>query len=84
MLRRNFPDALGFYLAEVRLARDGGATIVRAVVRGPKTPTAEAVAAAQAELPLPPDGSTPRLRVRFVEAVIMTPRGRATDVGDGE
>jgi hypothetical protein len=42
------------------------------------------VAAAQAELPLPPDGSTARLRVRFVETVIMTPHGQATNVGRDE
>ena len=54
---------------------------MRAIVRGPKTPTAEAVAAAEAELPLPPDGSTARLRVRFVETVIMTPHGQAMDIG---
>jgi hypothetical protein len=42
------------------------------------------VAAAQAELPLPPDGSTLRLRVRFVETVIMTPHGQATNIGRDE
>jgi hypothetical protein len=83
-LRRDFPDALGYHLVEVRLARDGDATIVRAIVRGPKTPTAEAVAAAEAELQLPPDGSTARLRVRFVETVIMTPHGQATNIGGDE
>ena len=51
---------------------------MRAVVRGPKPPTAETVAAAEAELPLPPDGSTTDLRVRFVETVILTPHGQAT------
>jgi len=84
VLRRNFPDVFGFQLVEVRLAKDGGATIVRAVLRGPKTPTAEAVAAAQAELPLLPDGPTARLRVRFVETVIMTPHGQAMDSGGDE
>ena len=48
---------------------------MRAVVRGPKPPSATDVAAVQAELPAPPNGSQLRLRVRFVEVVIVTPHG---------
>ena len=84
VLRRDFPDVLRFHLVDVRLDKDGDATIVRAVVRGPTRPTAKAVAAAQAELPAPPDGTTARLRVRFVETVVMTPHGQATDIGGDE
>ena len=35
VLRHNFSGDLGFHLVDVRLAKDGDATIVRAVVRGP-------------------------------------------------
>ena len=41
----------------------------------------ETVAAAQAELPPPPDGSALKLRVRFVETVIVTPQGPLPDDG---
>ena len=75
VLHRQFDDASGFRLIGVRFDKSADATIVRAVIRGPKAPSAADVAAAQTELPAPPDGSRLRLRVRFVEVVIVTPRG---------
>jgi hypothetical protein len=77
VLGDRFGDPSGFHLVEVRIARQADQTIVRAVVRGPKAPSAEEVAAIQATLPLPPDGSALRLRVRFVEIAIVTPQGAA-------
>jgi hypothetical protein len=53
-------------------------------MRGPRAPSAEKVAAAQADLPSPPDGSMLRLRVRFVETVIVTPQGPDTGDESGE
>lgn len=84
VLRQRFNDLSGFHLVEVQLAREGDATVVRAVVRGPKAPSTEEVAVAQADLPSPPGGSTLRLRVRFVETVIVTPQGPVIDDDKGE
>jgi uncharacterized hydrophobic protein (TIGR00271 family) len=75
VLHRQFDDASGFRLIGVHFDKAADATIVRAVIRGPKAPSAAGVAAAQAELPGPPNGLRLRLRVRFVEVVIVTPRG---------
>ena len=75
VLSWHFDDASGFRLIGVRFDKADDATVVRAVIRGPKAPSAADVAAAETGLPAPPDGSRLRLRVRFVEVVIMTPRG---------
>jgi len=82
-LRQRFNGSSGFHLVDVRLAKQTGATIVRAVIRGPKAPSAENVAAAEAALPAPPDGSALRLRIRFVDTVIVTPQGPVND-DDGD
>jgi uncharacterized hydrophobic protein (TIGR00271 family) len=82
VLRRHFDDDAIFHLVDVRIARAADATTVRAVVRGPKQPTAADVAAAQKELPSPPDGTKLRLRVRFVQIVIMSPHGPVIDDED--
>jgi uncharacterized hydrophobic protein (TIGR00271 family) len=74
-LRRYFDRMPGFQVGDLQLAREADATVVRAVVRGPKVPSAEEVAAARSDLPPPPDGSVLKLRVRFIEVVIMTPHG---------
>ena len=74
-LRRHFDDGSRFHLIDVRFTRDRRATLVRAVIRGPKPPSTEEVAAAQSDLPTPPDGTPLKLRVRFVEVVIVTPQG---------
>ena len=83
-LRHRFADLSGFHVLEVRLARESGGTVLRAVVRGPNTPSAAQVATAQPTLPSPPNGSAVRLRVRFVETDIVTRLGPATEDGDGE
>jgi uncharacterized hydrophobic protein (TIGR00271 family) len=74
-LRGRFNELSGFRVVDVSLAKQAGTTVVRAVVRGPKVPSPEIVAAAQSDLPAPPDGSALKLRVRFVETVIVTPQG---------
>jgi hypothetical protein len=85
VLGDHFGDPSGSHLVDVRIARKVDTTIVRAVVRGPKAPSAEEVAAIEATLPLPPDGSALRLRVRFVEIAIVTPQGPApTEDADDE
>ena len=85
VLRQHLAPTSGFHLVDLRLAREANATVVRAVVRGPRVPSAEAVAATQSDLPSPPDGSKLELRVRFVHVVIMTPQGPLVgneDIGD--
>jgi uncharacterized hydrophobic protein (TIGR00271 family) len=62
-------------LVETRFQRTEGSTIVRAVVRGTGMPTADQIAAIEAKLPRPPDGSDVELRVRFVETVTMNRDG---------
>ena len=84
VLRQRFNDSSGFRLVEVRIAREANATVVRAVIRGPKARSAETVAAAQANLPPPPDGSALKLRVRFVETVIVTRQGPLPDDGSAD
>jgi uncharacterized hydrophobic protein (TIGR00271 family) len=79
VLRQRFNEISGFRVVDVSLAKQRGATIVRAVIRGPKVPSPEIVATAQSDLPTAPDGSTLRLRVRFVETVIVTPQGPGVD-----
>ena len=70
---------------DVRLAKDGDATIVRAVVRGPMIPTLKRSRPRKPTCRRRwPDGTTPKLRVRFVETVIMTPQGQMTDIGEDE
>jgi hypothetical protein len=76
VLRQHFSPVSSYYLVDIRLAREVDTTVVRAVVRGPKAPSAADVAAAQADLPPPPAGSVLKLRVRFVETVVVTPQGR--------
>jgi uncharacterized hydrophobic protein (TIGR00271 family) len=75
-LRRHFDDNSGFYLVDVRFAQDAHDTTIRAVIRGINPPSPAEVAAAQAKLPQPPDGSTLNLRVRFIQIVVVTPQGQ--------
>jgi uncharacterized hydrophobic protein (TIGR00271 family) len=84
ILHQRFGDPSGFHLVEVRFAKEAGMTVVRAVIRGPQAPSSEEVAAAQASLPSPPDGSALRLRVRFVETTIVTPQGTTLDNDNDE
>jgi uncharacterized membrane protein len=73
--------SMGSHLAEVRFdtvpgSAGGGATIVRAVVRGPLPPSASQVAAMEAQLPAAPDGTALELRVRFVETTVINRDGQ--------
>jgi len=38
VLLQRFKDTSGFHLVDVRIAREANATVVRAVIRGPKAP----------------------------------------------
>ncbi|HVC53165.1 MAG TPA: DUF389 domain-containing protein [Stellaceae bacterium] len=77
VLHRHFDDDARFHLVDVRVSESTHVTTVRAVVRGAKPPSATEVAEVQGELPSPPDGSTIKLRVRFVDVVVVTAAGGA-------
>ena len=64
----------GFQVGDVQLSRNAS-SVVRTVVRGPRVRSAGEVAAAQSDLPSPPDGSVLELRMQFIDVVIMTPQG---------
>lgn len=71
-LRKMIDAVEGNHLVETRFERTPDKiTLVRAVVRGPKAPTPEQVAALEAQLPPPPDQSTIELRIRFVDVLII-------------
>jgi uncharacterized membrane protein len=70
----------GSHLADVRFETVSdeagpGTTIVRAVVRGPLPPSASQVAAMEAQLPSPPDGTALELRIRFLETTVINRNG---------
>jgi len=84
ILQQQVNSTLGSHLTEVRFETVLGNTIVRAVVRGPNPPSATQVAAMEALLPSPPDGTTLSLRIRFVQLSIVDRNGMVdTDVGVG-
>ena len=71
----------GSHLAEVRFETvpgktSAGTTIVKALVRGPRPPTASQVAAMEAQLPSPPDKTALELRIRFLETTIINRHGQ--------
>jgi uncharacterized hydrophobic protein (TIGR00271 family) len=76
-LRQGLAGYPGVFLADLRFTRSGGgdATIVQAVVRGPKELDAEDTGKLQDRLPRSPDGTRLELRLRQVHAVVMTPNG---------
>ena len=76
LLQRQVETSPGSYLAEVRFETTPGTTIVRAVTRGPAAPSAAQVAAMEATLPAPPDGTVLELRVRFVRTEIINRDGQ--------
>jgi uncharacterized hydrophobic protein (TIGR00271 family) len=78
-LHLHFDRVPGFHLADVRFARHANTTVVRAVVSGPKAPSASEVAAMQSALPTPYDGTKVKLRVRLVAVVVVTPQGPILD-----
>lgn len=75
ILRRQIEFNEGLYLAEVRFEIQKNTTLVRALVRGPKAPSTEQIAAMQASLPVHPDGGSLELRIRFVHIEILTAEG---------
>jgi hypothetical protein len=70
-LQQEVGSSLGSHLVGVRFEKVSDETIVRAVVRGPNPPSATQVAAMEDRLPSPPDGTRVRLRIRFVQLMII-------------
>ena len=80
-LQKTIDKSEGSHLVEVRFETVPGTTaqettIVRAVVRGPHSPSASQVAAMEAQLPSPPDGRAIELRIRFVETSVINRNGQ--------
>lgn len=80
-LQQIIDKSAGSHLSEVRFEAVTGkttprTTIVRAVVRGPLSPSASQVAAMEAQLPSPPDGSVIELRIRFLETSVINRNGQ--------
>jgi hypothetical protein len=65
----------GSHLADVQLERGEKVTVVRAVMRGPRQPSAQEVATLASALPPDPERSKLELRVRFIQTVTVTPQG---------
>lgn len=74
-LHQEINNSLGSHLVVVQFETIPETTIIRAVVRGPNPPSAAQVAALEAELPAPPDGTKVELRVRFVQTEIINRDG---------
>jgi len=74
-LQQEINSSLGSHLVVVQFETIPGTTIVRAVVRGPKPPSAAQVAVMETKLPSPPDGTEVELRVRFVQTEIISRDG---------
>jgi uncharacterized hydrophobic protein (TIGR00271 family) len=83
-LQQEINASPGSYLVGVRFETVPGTTIVRGVVRGPAPPSASQVAAMEAQLPSPPNGTPVELRIRFVQTTIINRNGPLyTDVNFG-
>jgi len=81
ILQQEIGASAGSHLVNVRFETTSDTTIVRAVMRGPASPSATQVAAMETKLPSPPDGTEIELRVRFVQTVTINRDGQMfTDV----
>jgi uncharacterized hydrophobic protein (TIGR00271 family) len=79
-LQKEIKDSVGSHLVEVRFDETvPGKNIVRAVVRGPHSPSAAQVAALEAKLPIPPERTIVELRIRFVKTTIISKEGLLYD-----
>ena len=70
-LQQEINSILGSHLAAVQIEKNSGRTIVRAVVRGVNPPSANQVGTLEDLLPPAPDGTTVKLRIRFVKVMII-------------
>jgi len=74
-LQQDIHATAGSHLAEIRFETLQGTTFVKAVVRGSTPPSAAQVAAMEAKLPSPHDGTQVELRIRFVQTLIINRDG---------
>ncbi len=65
----------GSHLADVHVERGEKSTVIRVVMRGPRQPSIEEVAALASALPPDPARTKVELRVGFVQTVTVTPQG---------
>lgn len=76
ILQQEIEQLPGSYLAEVRYETTLNTTIIRAVMRGPVPPSTIQIAAMEARLPLPPNGSPLELRIRYIQTLILNRNGQ--------
>ena len=69
----------GNYLAEIRFERISEKSIIRAVVRGTRLPSAQQIAAIESKLPAPSPHVENELRIRFVKTTIFDRQGLIKD-----
>ncbi len=83
-VRQGLESRPGAHLVEVRFDfTPGDRLIIRAVLRAPEAPTAEAVAAIADRLPAAPGGEQLELRVRYVNTLIIGRDGPLFDPAAG-
>ncbi|MGO8740529.1 TIGR00341 family protein [Rhodoblastus sp.] len=88
-LRQELREYPGTFLADVRVSRghEPDATLIRAVVRGPRELNAGDVGRLEDRLPRPSDGTPLQLRLRQIHTNVMTRNGplfSAEDAGNGD
>ncbi len=76
-IKQGLADYPGTFLADLRFSRRSrvDATIVQAVLRGPRELSAEDVGRLEDQLPRPPDGTRVELRLRQIHTSVMTRNG---------
>jgi uncharacterized hydrophobic protein (TIGR00271 family) len=79
VLRETINRSPGNYLVDVRFDTVGKDSAVLAVVRGPRPPTPQEIAALESRLPRSPHGTQTELR--FVETLIIDREGEVTEAG---
>ena len=76
-LLKEIDSSPGSHLVEVRFEETAqGKNLVRAIVRGPNSPTATQVATIESKLPPHPKNIPVELRIRFVPTIIITKEGQ--------
>lgn len=79
VLAREMQSYPGAYVSEIRIALENGETIVRAVIRSPKSFSAEDVAKIESKLPDSPNHMPIELRLRHITVEVITKNGLIFD-----
>jgi uncharacterized hydrophobic protein (TIGR00271 family) len=79
ILLQEIETSTGSHVAEIRFETTVDRSIIRAVVRGTKSPTIDRIRAIETKLPLPSGKLTNELRIRFVRTIILSRDGLLYD-----